>query len=152
MKTPTPSARLSGFLAKYSREVSGTAREALRILRARLPGSVQLVYDNYNALAIGFSPTERASDAVISIALYPRWVSLFFLQAKGLPDPHRLLKGNGRKVRHIVLAGADDLERPEIQALLAAALARAAVPFDPAARKRLVIKSVSANQRPRKPA
>jgi len=54
-------------------------------MRARLPGAVELVYDNHNALAIGFGPTERASDAVFSIALFPRWVSLFFLRGRTSP-------------------------------------------------------------------
>ena len=46
-----------------------------------------------NALAIGFGPTERASEAIFSIAVFPRWVSLFFLQGAGLPDPDGILQG-----------------------------------------------------------
>jgi len=152
MNTTSPRAQLSGFLAKYSPEVGRVARAALRKLNARIPGAVQLVYDNYNALAIGFSPTERTSHAVLSIALYPRWVSLFFLQGFGLPDPARRLKGSGKRVRHVVLTSADDLDQPEIRALVAAALSRSAEPFNSAAPHRLVIKSVSAMQRPRRPA
>jgi len=40
-----------------------------------------MVYDNYNFLVIGFSPTERPSEAIFSIAMSPRRVSLCFLQA-----------------------------------------------------------------------
>lgn len=152
MKTSLPDAQLSAFVAKYSPEIRSTARAVLRKLSERIPGAFQLVYDNYNALAIGFSPTERTSHAVLSIALYPRWVSLFFLQGIGLPDPCRRLKGSGKQVRHIVLASANDLDHPEIRALIDAALSRSAVPFNTAAPHRLVIKSVSAKQRPRRPA
>ena len=151
MTNPSPKVQLSSFLAKCSPAVRTVARTALRKLGTAVPGSVQLVYDNYNALAIGFSPTERASDAVLSIAVYPRWVSLFFLQAVGLPDPARLLKGSGKKVRHIVLSSASDLDRPEIRALISTALSRATVSFTPDVPSRLVIKSVSARQRPRRP-
>jgi hypothetical protein len=35
-------------------------------------GAIELVYDNYNALVIGYGPTERASDALIFLAVYPR--------------------------------------------------------------------------------
>ncbi len=98
MKTVSPRAQLSSFLAKYSPEVRSVARAALRKVGDRIPGAYQLVYDNYNALAIGFSPTERTSHAVLSIALYPRWVSLFFLQGIGLPDPSRRLKGSDKQV------------------------------------------------------
>jgi hypothetical protein len=152
MKATSPRAQLSGFLAKYSPEVRSIARAAFRKLSARIPGAIQLVYDNYNALAIGFSPSERTSHAVLSIALYPRWVSLFFLQGIDLADPGRRLKGTGKQVRHIILASANDLDHPEIRALIAAALSRSAAPFNSVAPHRLVIKSVSARQRPRRPA
>jgi hypothetical protein len=58
-------------VAKYTPEIGALAQEGLDKMRARLPGAIELVYDNYNALAIGFSPTERTSDVIFSIALYP---------------------------------------------------------------------------------
>ena len=39
-------------------------------LRKLLPGAIEMVYDNYNALVIGFSPTERPSDAVLSLVIF----------------------------------------------------------------------------------
>jgi len=120
-------------------------------MRARLPTAVELVYDNYNALAIGFGPSDRASDAIFSLALFPRWVSLFFLQGAGLPDPHRLLRGSGSRARHIVLEQPSDLDRPAVTALFAAALRNARVPMPRSGRGRLVIKSISATRRSRQP-
>ncbi len=144
--------QLAGFLAKFTPEIATSAHKILAGMRARLPGAIELVYDNYNALAIGFSPSERASEAIFSIAVYPRWVSLFFLQAKGsFPDPQRLLKGSGNKVRHIVLKNPESLDDPAIQALMDHALKAAIVPLKPAGQSRLVIKSISAKQRPRRP-
>jgi hypothetical protein len=110
------------------------------------------VYDNYNALAIGYGPTVKASEAIFSIALFPRWVSLFFLQARGLPDPHRLLKGSGNVARHVVLTSPEVLNDPEIRSLMEEAVARAKVPLDPANPYCLIIKSISVKQRPRRPA
>lgn len=120
-------------------------------MRKRLPGAVELVYDNYNALAIGFGPSEKASEAIFSIAVFPRWVSLFFLQGATLEDPENLLKGSGRRARHIVLKDAGTLDEPAIEALMAQALKTAVVPIDAGAQGRLVIKSVSEKQRPRLP-
>src|ERR1017187_888081 len=151
-KDPSPQAQLDAFLDKYSPAVATLARACLAKMRARLPGAVQLVYDNYNALAIGFGPSERAGEAVFSIALYPRWVTLFFLQGAGLPDPQHLLKGSGKVVRHIVLASAADLDSPAVQGLMATALKRAEPAIDTDAPGSLVIRSVSARQRPRRPA
>ena len=151
MTDPSPARRLEGFLARYSPEVATAARWALRRLRPLFPGAFELVYDNYNALAIGFSPTERASDVVVSIAVYPRWVSLFFLRGAALPDPERVLRGGGRQVRHVVLQPVGVLESPAIQRLLRQAITGSVKPFEKARRRTLVIKSVSAKQRPRRP-
>ena len=121
-------------------------------MRARLPGAQELVYDNYNALAVGFGPTDRVSEVIFSIALYPRWVSLFFLQnGPRLRDPEGLLGGSGDKVRHIQLRAPDQLSDPAVEHLIAQALERAVRPIDPAQPRRLIIKSVSAKQRPRRP-
>jgi hypothetical protein len=149
---PDARAQLAGFLAKYTRKMAAEARDALARLRRLVPGACELVYDNYNALVIGFGPSARASDAVVSLAVYPRWVTLCFLQGgPELPDPDRLLKGSGRVVRHVVLQSAADLEKPAIRVFIRTALERADMRIDRAARARLIIKSISAKQRPRRP-
>lgn len=147
----TAPARLESFLAPYAPEIAATARTALSRLRERLPGCDVLVYDNYNALALGFSPDGKAGSAILSLALYPRWVSLFLLQGATLPDPDGLLRGKGAKVRHVVLASAADLDLPGLTRLISAAIAAAKERHDPARRGALVIKSVSPRQRPRRP-
>lgn len=147
-----PEQQLAGFLAKYSPEVSNFA-EAVRLrLRKLYPTALELVYDNYNALAIGYAPSERASEAIFSIALYPKWVSFFFLQARGLSDPGCLLKGSGTVCKHIVLNTPQDLNDPAIKDLMQQAIEIAKAPFLEKGEHRLVIKSVSATQRPRRPA
>jgi hypothetical protein len=108
----SPSKQLASFLKKYDPRVASVARGALARLRKRLPGACELVYDNYNALAIGFGPSERASEAIISIALYPRWVTLFFLHGVRLRDPKKILQGSGTRVRHIVLGAPSASEQP----------------------------------------
>ncbi len=68
-----------------------------------------------------------------------------------LPDPQKLLKGSGKTARHIVLEDAADLDKPAIKALMKHALEGAAKPLDGANPGRIVIKSISAKQRPRRP-
>lgn len=143
--------RLATFFDRYDPAMAAAGRACRQRLHARFPRSHELVYDNYNALAIGYAPTERASDVVVSFALYPRWVTLFFMKGAALPDPERLLGGSGRTVRSIRLRGAEDLDRPAILALIAAAREAARLPFDAAPPVAPVIKSVSAVQRPRRP-
>lgn len=95
----TAKAQLDGFLAKYSPDVAKLGSAAIARMRKMLPAAQVLVYDNYNALAVGFGPNERASEIVFSIAMFPRWVSLFFAKGVGLPDPHKRLSGSGNVVR-----------------------------------------------------
>jgi hypothetical protein len=78
-------------------------------------------------------------------------VTLCFLQGAGIPDPQRRLQGEGRVVRHIRLEDFSVLDDPYVQGLMNLALHRAKVPLDPKNRRQLVIKSISAKQRPRKP-
>lgn len=148
----SPQSQLDAFLDKFTLEVATTARNCLKKMRARLPGAVQIVYDNYNALAIGFGPSERASEAIFSIVLYPRYVTLFFLQGATLPDSKKVLQGGGKVVRHIRLKGASDLDQPAIRELMGVALRSAKVPIDGKAPGGLAIRAISAKQRPRRPA
>ena len=143
--------QLDGFLAKFTPEVESLARALIDRMRARLPGAAILVYDNYNSLAIGFGPTEKASHAILSLAVFPRWVTLHFLHGVGLPDPDGILRGEGSRVRHVRLFEPDALDDPRIEALIAAALDRSEPPFDESAPQRLVVKAALAKQRPRRP-
>jgi len=152
MSDPTPQAQLDGFLAKYTPDVAAQAVEALRRLRAHVPGAVEMVYDNYNALVIGFGASERASEAVLSIAVMPRWVDLCFVRdAANLPDPEGLLQGSGKVARHVVLREPADIDTPPVRALIGHAVAGSPRPFDTAGPGRMIIKSISARQRPRRP-
>jgi hypothetical protein len=148
----TAAAQLAGFLAKYSPEVRSVAKAARAILRTRLPGAVEFVYDNAYALVIGFGPNERASEAWFSIAIYPHHASICFLQGALLDDPERLLQGNGNQVRHIrLLPDASVLKRPGVAALMTQAVKTSDVPWNRKQPRKLLIRAVSANQRPRRP-
>jgi hypothetical protein len=150
--TKNPEAQLDRFLDAFTPEIAAFARVALSKMRQRLPHSIELVYDNYNALACGFGPTEKTSEAIFSIAVFPKSVSLFFLQGAALPDSKSLLQGEGSVVRYIRLEDEDTLDRSDVKTMMATALKMAAVPMDKKTPYRLVIKSVSAKQRPRRPA
>jgi len=148
-------AQLDSFLAKYDPEVATFARRALAKMRKLVPGAIEMVYDNYNWLVIGFSPTERPSEAIFSLVLPPGRVTLCFLQGAGLPDPAKRLQGSGNVVRNIPLykAGEPDgkvLDDPEVLALINVALNRAKVPMPAAARRKVIVRAVSERQKPRR--
>ena len=143
-------AQLEAFLAKFLPEIADSGRASLAKLHALLPEFDALVYDNYNALATAFSPNGKPGSAMLSLAVYPRWVSLFV--SASLDDPERILKGDGTRVRHIVLAdGAGDLDRPDIADLIRQTRERAGSLLSVGRKGQLVIRSISAKQRPRRP-
>src|ERR1039457_1747979 len=144
-------AQLRTFLAKYTPAMHAEMKAAHAKMRKLVPGAVEMVYDNWNGLVVGFGPTERPSEAVLSLLAMPDHVTLCFLKGKKLSDPDKLLKGGGTTVRHYRLSGLADLDKRAIRRLTPPASARAEPASDTKARNTLVIKSVSAKQRPRRP-
>jgi len=140
---------LRSFIAKFSPKDQARIRAARRLLRQRLPGAYELVYDNYNFFVIAYGPTERPSEAVVSLAAQANRLALCFLDGAQLSDPKGILRGGGRRVRNVPLASAADLRRPDIRALLHQAFARAAAPLA-VGRGQLIVRSVSKKQRPRR--
>jgi hypothetical protein len=153
-RTPLPAnaeRQLDAMVDRFLPAVAKVARRAIAKMRRLAPGAVELVYDNYNALAIGFAPGERPSEGIFSVALYPPHASLFFLQGAKLPDPTKRLKGRGNVVRHIVLDTADELDAPDVRRLIRLALQRAKVPLPAGQKRKMIIKAISEKQRPRRP-
>jgi hypothetical protein len=141
------------FLAKYDPAVAAETKKSLAKLRKLVPNAIEMVYDNYNALVVGFCPGMRPSEAILSIAVMPQWVTLCFLQGKGLPDPEKRLEGSGNVARHIKFKsrGAATLDEPYVRKLVSGALQRAKVAIPAEQKRQFIIKSVSAKQRPRRP-
>jgi hypothetical protein len=139
----TPASHLNALLERFDPAIRVLVRESRAKLRKRMPTAIELVYDNANALAIGFASSERKSDAIVSLAVYARGVNLYFIYGIALDDPHHLLLGSGNQGRFIRLDSAALLDRPEIDELLTAAIAEGDTPLPATGRGRIVIKSVS---------
>lgn len=154
MKKAKPNAaaaekQLGGFIAKFEPAHQALIRATRRALRGRFPAANELVYDNYNFFVIGYAPTERPSDAFVSMAAASNGVGLCFLHGASLPDPHRLLSGSGKQTRFLRIPAVEVLKQPAVETLLGLAAERARVPLPAMGRGRLIIRSVSAKQRPR---
>ena len=143
--------QLDGFLQKYSPEMEKLGRTLIAHMRKRLPGAMVMVYDNYNSLAVGFGPDQKVSTLPVSIALFPRWATLFFMQGSTLPDPEGLLTGKGPKIRSIRLDdGLKTLKSEAVDALITTAVLQQGWTLDTRAEGELIIKSISPKQRPRR--
>jgi hypothetical protein len=146
----TAEAQLRSFIAKFDPQDQKLIRSVRSAVRKRLPTANELVWDNYNFFVIGYSPTERPTDSILSIAARAHGVGLCFIHGARLPDPKKLLLGSGRQTRFLRVAAASQLAHPDVEALIAAAVDRAQAPLPPKGRGRLIIRSVASKQRPRR--
>jgi hypothetical protein len=144
-------AQLDGFIDRYTPAMAALGRSTLAHMRKRLPGAVSLVYDNYNALVIGFGPDAKVGHTPFSVALYPKWLNLFFLMGGRIDDPNGLMRGSGPLIRNVKITSVADLRDKRLDALITAAVLDCAWKLDPKAKNQLVIQSISPTQRPRRP-
>ncbi|HTP12717.1 MAG TPA: hypothetical protein VMM37_03780 [Bacteroidota bacterium] len=142
--------QLNSFIAKFEPGHQRLIRAVRKVLRRRFPTADELVYDNYNFFVIGYSASERASDAIVSMTAGASGLGLCFIHGARLPDPKKILLGSGSQTRFIRLDSADVLRRPEVESLIARSIANARTPLRKTGRGTLIIKSVSAKQRPRR--
>jgi Domain of unknown function (DU1801) len=142
--------QLAAFIRKFSPVDQRLIRAVRSGLRKQFPTANELVYDNYNFFVIGYSPTERPSDAIVSMAARANGVGLCFIHGARLPDPNHVLLGTGNQTRFMRIDSPQVLERQEVKALVAAAIAQARTPLPVVGRGKLIIRSVSAKQRPRR--
>jgi hypothetical protein len=141
--------QLRAFIAKFGTDDQRLIRAVRSALRRRMPTANELVWDNYNFFVIGYSPTERPTDSIVSMAARANGVGVCFIQGASLPDPKGLLLGSGRQTRFIRVETARQLSHPDVEALIKAAIARARRPLPATGRGMLVIRSIASKQRPR---
>jgi Domain of unknown function (DU1801) len=145
----TAEQQLRGFIAKFAPANQRLIHALRKALRRRLPAANELVYDNYNFLVIAYCPTEKPTDSFFSIGADMNGANLFFgYNGAKLPDPHGVLQGTGRSNRFIRLESATTLDRPEVDALIASAIAVSKPMVED--KGRLIIRSISPKQRPRR--
>lgn len=116
------------------------------------PHANELIYDNYNALAFGWSPTDRQGHIFGSIALYrnSRNVHFGFYWGAEIADPKKLLLGKGTQYRYILVKSKHEFPKAYIKKLLKEAYANSLAKVkDPGqmVMSQTITKSVSARKR-----
>ena len=150
---PTPEARLRSFNARFDPKHQKFIRSIRTAVRKRFPTANELAYDYSSFFVISYSPTDRAVDAVVSIAARDSGVDLYFNHGPRLPDPRKLLLGSGKQTRYVRLESAKQLVHPDVEAFIAAAVDLASVPFPSKGKGELIIKTdktAAAGNRPRR--
>ncbi len=118
MRRHPPPAELIKFLRPYDRAIQKLALDLRALVLEEMAPCHENIYDAYNAVAIGYGPTDRLSDGIFHIAVYAKGVNLGFNHGAALADPAGLLEGAGKQIRHIKIRTPSDLERSEVRAYM----------------------------------
>ena len=149
-KQLSPAAQFNAFLSRFPPETIALVKRCLPKLRSAVPCSHEIVYDYANSLVVTFGMSERGYEGIVSIAIHPDVVRLYF--SKDLPDAKGVLEGSGSKVRSVIIKAASDLDRAEIRALFKAAIKHAGAAFPRTGSPRsttMIIKSASKSKKKR---
>jgi len=106
------------FLLPFPDSVKAAALGLRDFVWDLYPDTNELIYDNYNALAFGWSPTDSAGDAFCSIAVFSGHVNFGFNRGSEIPDRQKILIGNGSLYRYVTVKDKDDFPEEEIKKLL----------------------------------
>lgn len=84
------------------------------------PQSNELIYDNFNAVAFGWSPTDRLGHTFCSISVgrSSKNVHFGFYWGSELSDPDKILLGEGNQYRYILVKDKTKFPKAYIKKLL----------------------------------
>jgi hypothetical protein len=141
---------LTKFLKPYDRNVAETAFLLRDFVIGQHPDCNELIYDNYNAVAIGYSTTDRQKELYCHIAVYTKYVNIGFNMGTLLDDPKGLLKGTGNSIRHITVDNIAEFSEKYVRGLLKQAFKLSIDSLENGEQKvkgQSIIKSVSATKK-----
>lgn len=130
------------LLRPYSEGIQKLALAARKLILEEAPEASEIVYEVYT-IADHFTFTERPGDAFVFTTTHANWVNLGFNFGSQLPDPHALLRGEGKWIRHVRIAKAADLDTPGVRELVREAIAQAERPEGKAGKPRTVVRAAA---------
>jgi hypothetical protein len=145
---PTAEDQLRSYIERLDPKNQKLARSVRAAIRKRFPTANELAYDYKTFVVIGYSPTDKGIDGIVAIAARDTGVFLYFSQGPQLPDPKRILLGKGKQTRFIQVETASRLAHPDVEALIAATIDQAKIPFPSTGKGSLIIKSNAAKKQP----
>ena len=105
------------WLANLAPELRAITKPLRAVARKNMPGAHEFIYHD----AIGYSVSDSPFDRICYIAPQKKgYVNLGFFFGAGLPDPEKLLIGDGKRLRHIKVWSAEEAKNPALPKLIAA--------------------------------
>ena len=113
-----PNPQLKEFIAPYDPTIQELALNLRDFITSLVPDANELIWDNYNAVAIAYSKSEKLKDAFCHIALYAKHVNFGFNRGTQLPKTSLKLEGKGKLIRHVTIKDSDSFPKEEITSLV----------------------------------
>ena len=111
------------FLKPFPIHVQDNALWLREFVWKLYPKCNELIYDNYNALAFGWSPTDRLGHTFCSVAVMAKYVHFGFYWGSQISDPEKILLGKGNQYRYLIVNKKEDFPKSYIKTLLKEAYA-----------------------------
>jgi hypothetical protein len=140
------------FLKPFDKEINEITFWLREFIWDLYPDSNELIYDNYNALAVGWSPTDRVGHTFCSIAVgrTSKNIHFGFYWGSEIPDPEKKLIGQGNQYRYILVKSKSEFPKAYIKKLLKYAYANSMAKVkdkDQIMKGETITKSISAKKR-----
>lgn len=110
--------RLSEFLDPYDETVQQLLLNLRSFIVELVPEANELIWDNYNALAIAYSKSEKLKDAFCHLAVYANYVNFGFNRGTELTKRNISLEGQGKLIRHFRVTDMDSFPKEDIQPMI----------------------------------
>jgi hypothetical protein len=146
---------LKKFLKQFPPEIQETALWLRDLVWSLYPQTNELIYDNYNALAFGWSPTDRVGHTFCSIAIGRTSFNIHFgfYWGSRIADPEKKLLGAGNQYRYVLVKNKKDFPKVYLKNLMKEAYAYSlSLIKDPKQimQSKTIVKSVSSTKRIKK--
>lgn len=106
----------------YDEEIQKLTFQLRDFITNLVPQANELIWDNYNAVAIAYSKSEKLKDAFCHIALYSKHVNFGFNRGAELTKTSVKLNGNGKLIRHISVKNFQSFPKQEIEKMIGEAV------------------------------
>lgn len=114
---------LKVFLKPYPVEIQKLTLLLRNYITDLVPEANELIWDNYNAVAMAYSKSKKLKDAFCHIAVYAKHVNFGFNRGTELPKNNINLLGSGKLIRHISVKDYSDFPKDEIKNVIWEAVA-----------------------------
>jgi len=108
------------FLKKYPPNIRKLVSSLRTLIKKTIPNITEAVYPGWKLIGYRVQ-TEQRSHYFCFIAPFDEFIHLGFEDGTMLTDNHKLLNGDGKQVRHVVIRSSADIKRSHLSPLVAEA-------------------------------